>query len=70
MKKTEIRRIMEHIKTLGNTSYVYGWGSCVYARFDEDDIIYRFRPEGNRYFVSHCGLGKGCIFTKEEEYEI
>jgi hypothetical protein len=72
MKKEMEKAIMAHIDALGSASAVYGWGSRIYARFEEDNIVYRFRicDEGNKYFVSHCGLGRGCFFTKEEEYEI
>ena len=70
MKKEMEKAIMAHIGALGSASEVYSWGSCIYARFDEDNIVYCFRPEGDKYFVSHCGLGRGCFFTEEEEFEI
>ena len=71
MKKEKVmEKVMAHIDALGSASEIYSWGGCIYARFDEDDIIYCFRPVGNKYFVSHCGLGRGCFFTEEEEYEI
>lgn len=73
MKKEKVmEKVMKHIEALGSASEIYSWGGCIYARFDEDDIIYRFRicDEGNKYYVSHCGLGRGCFFTEEEEFEI
>lgn len=63
-------KVFEHIETLGNASYIYGWGGCIFAIFEEDETSYCFRIDGNKYYVSHCGFGKGCTFTEEEEFEI
>jgi hypothetical protein len=68
MKNEVMKMIMAHIDALGNALDIYSWGGCIYAMFEDE--LCRFRHDGNTLFISHCGFGKGCIFSCEEEFEI